>query len=242
MPNHITNELTASKSVLDAIASDDSAIDFCKIIPRPQVYDCEPSFAVVDWARIAVGAVNITTLRAPTPDPLSAFKAGDYGSASKRLEQSNIIRLMTDGPFPKDFTSPDFENFISCVRALKEYGHPSWYGWAIANWGTKWNAYSAKRLSDSIVRFQTAWSMPSKVISALAARFPKEAIRVRWADEDFGSNVGDITIQGNDVKCGGQLENDTPAAHVLALELLYEGAIPEHMIAMPDGRFEYKDD
>lgn len=241
MPNHIMNELTAAKHVLDALASADSAIDFRKIVPRPAIFNCEPNIAVIDWARIAVGEVTLTTLRAATPDPLTAFKAGDYGAASKRLEQSNIVRLMTEGPFPKDFSPADFENFISCIKGLKEFGYPSWYEWAIAKWGTKWNAYSTNRVSDSVVTFQTAWSMPKKIIIALAERFPQEQFRIRWADEDFGSNVGDLTVKGESVICGGALENDSQPAHKLAMELLYGNQIPEHMIAIADGKFGYRE-
>ena len=242
MPNHVTNELTAGKPILDAIASGKDAIDFNKIIPRPAIFDCEPSCNVIDWARIAVGEVTLTTLGAPTPDPLAAFQSGDYGAASKRLEQGNIVRLMTKGPFPKDFNPEDFENFIACIKSLKEYGYPSWYEWATANWGTKWNAYETKRVSDTVVTFQTAWSMPVKVFTALAAKFPIETLRIRWADEDFGSNVGDITVTGESVVSGGIIKNDSVAAHKLAMELLHGNAIPDHMIELPDGKFGYKED
>lgn len=242
MPNHITNELTASKPVLDAIATAESAIDFKKIVPRPAVFACEPSSNVIDWARIAVGQVNLTTLRAPTPDPLAAFNAGDYGAASKRLEQGNMLRLMTKGPFPKDFQPKEFEDFILCIRALKEHGFPSWYEWAKANWGTQWNAYSTKRVSDTVVTFQTAWSMPKEIMIALTKQFPHEQFRIRWADEDFGSNAGDITFNSTAIISGWQLENDSAAAHKLAMELLHGNVIPDNMIALPDGRFGYKED
>ncbi len=242
MPNHVTNELTAAKHVLDAIASEESAIDFTKIIPRPAIFDCEPSCVVIDWARIAVGEVTLATLQAPTPDPLAAFQSGDYGAASKRIEQSNIIQLMTKGPFPKDFSPTDFDNFISCIKALKEFGYPSWYEWCSANWGTKLNAYTAERVSDTVVTFQTAWSMPGKVIIALANRFPDDTLRIRWADEDFGSNVGDITVAGEIVVSGGVIENNSVAAHKLAMELLHDNAIPDHMTELPDGKFGYKED
>lgn len=242
MPNHVTNELTASKAVLDAIASEDGAIDFCKIIPRPAIFDCEPSSLSIDWARIAVGEVSLTTLKAPTPDPVAAFKAGDYGAASKRLEQGNILRLMQNGPFPKDFEPKQFEDFICCIRAIKEYGYPSWYEWANANWGTKWNAYTTERVSDSVITFQTAWSMPGKVMNALAEQFPHERFRIRWADEDFGANVGDITFMQTGVVEGGPLENGSVEAHKLAMELLHGNAIPNYMIVLPDGRFGYKED
>lgn len=80
-----------------------------------------------------------------------------------------------------------------------------WYGWNIANWGTKWNGYSTEiepiEGDRARLRFDTAWSHPFPVITALAEKFPGEALEVEWADEDLGSNVGRYTIQaGKDVE------------------------------------------
>lgn len=238
MPNHITNELTAPKHVIDLLKSEESELDFNTVVPMPEIMKGEPHSGVTQWAEIAMGIVNLKTLQRSTPDPVAAFQRGDYGAASERLRQSNAIRAMTEGPFPIDWNEKDFEMLIQSMRALKEYGHASWYEWANANWGTKWNAYEVHRVSDTVIKFQTAWSMPAKWLEQLVAKFPEETISIRWADEDFGNNVGAITVTGENVT-GGPLENGSVDAHKLAMELIHGGVVPEHMRAEPDGHYSY---
>lgn len=241
MPNHIHNELTAAPTVLDALQSAEDAIDFEKIVPMPEILRGDVSLTVIDWARIAMGVVNLNTLQEQTPDPLAAFQRGDYGDAVKRLKQSNLIRALTDGPFPKDFSPEDFEKFLQCIRALRETGYPSWYEWSIKYWGTKWNAYETRRVSPSLVKFQTAWSAPLLFFAALAERFPAETLTLRWADEDFGNNVGVVTASDGKVE-GGKLTNDSADAHALALDLIHDGVIPDDMVRADDGRLAYREE
>lgn len=238
MPNHVTNELTAPKHVLDALKSEESELDFNTIVPMPEIMKSEPHTGITQWAEIAMGIVNLKTLQQSTPDPVAAFKNGDYGAASLRIKQGNIIRAMTEGPFPIDWDEKDFEMLIASMRALKQYGHASWYEWCNANWGTKWNAYTVKRISDTVITFQTAWSMPAKWLEKLVEKFPNETITIQWADEDFGHNVGAITVTGESVT-GGPIESGSVEAHQLAMELIYGGVVPEYMQAQPDGHYTY---
>lgn len=243
MPNHVTNELTAPKEVIDSLKSKESELDFETVVPMPEILKGNPHMGITQWAEIAMGIINLKTLSTPTPDPVAAFKSGDYGAASLRLQQSNAVRAMTEGPFPKDYSDEDFEQLLNCMRALKQHGHTSWYDWSKANWGTKWNAYEVKRVSDTVIRFQTAWSMPWKWLEAVVAKFPDACIGIRWADGDFGNNVGDIKVLGSlDKVVGGPLENDSPEAHKLAMELIYEGVAPEDMKIGPDGKYSYAED
>lgn len=225
MPNHVTNELTAPKHVIDALKSDDSELDFNTIVPMPEIMKTEPHTGITQWAQIAMGIINLKTLQQSTPDPLAAFQSGDYGAAAKRLQQGNAIRAMTEGPFPIDWSENDFEMLVSCMRALKEYGHASWYEWSNANWGTKWNAYEVTRVSDTVIKFQTAWSMPANWFEKLIERFPHETISIRWADEDFGNNVGALTVTGENVD-GGPIESGSIEAHKIAMALIHNGVVP----------------
>lgn len=60
------------------------------------------------------------------------------------------------------------------IKAYELYGHASWYGWSIENWGTKWNSYSYRAVRESDDRFEfifdTAWSTPEPIFEALADR------------------------------------------------------------------------
>lgn len=73
------------------------------------------------------------------------------------------------------------------------YNDPTaWLRWSMDHWGTKWNAYgqqSGQANADDL-RFETAWSHPEPVISALHALFPDREIQVAYADEDAGYNLG----------------------------------------------------
>ena len=83
------------------------------------------------------------------------------------------------------------------VEASRDYpGELNWYGWSREHWGTKWNAYQAKRLRGDAVSFLSAWNFPDPVLAALSSKFPDKEIRVAYADEDFGSNLGMVTYRG----------------------------------------------
>jgi len=83
---------------------------------------------------------------------------------------------------------------------IKRFGHNDWYGWANANWGTKWGAYDTsvdeavqvegKNKKSVTIRFQTAWSSGVHVINYLAHQFPEVDFFLSYADEDCGSNTG----------------------------------------------------
>ncbi len=52
---------------------------------------------------------------------------------------------------------------------------PLWYSWSIANWGTKWNAYSQEdhpywHEKTGWRYFETAWGAPMPIVHALAAK------------------------------------------------------------------------
>ena len=86
-------------------------------------------------------------------------------------------------------------------RELKgKYGADNWYDWHIHNWGTKWDCYDHRGEGDeSFVIFETAWSTPIRALLYLSELFDDVTIEVRYADEDFGSNVGTYTLQGGEI-------------------------------------------
>lgn len=73
---------------------------------------------------------------------------------------------------------------------ILQFGYPSWYSWACANWGTKWNAYDITVDASGEIYFTTAWSAPHPVMAALAEKFPTLGFAHDWADECTGSNAG----------------------------------------------------
>ena len=77
---------------------------------------------------------------------------------------------------------------------IKKYGCNNWYDWHLLNWGTKWDCYDLIIFDDDRIQFNTAWSTPALCMQRLSELFPDVEIEVRYADEDFGSNVGTYTL------------------------------------------------
>jgi len=98
------------------------------------------------------------------------------------------------------FPMPDeIRNTNSPSRATEEekqdlinrYGAEDWYGWAINNWGTKWD-FSAESVSEEYqdgeveIDFETAWGPPDKFMEKLAAKFPNLAFVHMYAESGMG--------------------------------------------------------
>ena len=79
---------------------------------------------------------------------------------------------------------------------MLKYATDNWYNWNIDNWGTKWDCYSHVEIDEGEIHFDTAWSTPMYALTKLSLMFDDITIEVKYADEDFGSNVGTYTLQG----------------------------------------------
>ena len=103
----------------------------------------------------------------------------------------------------------DFELILPMPEGIHRGGHTrgehypngSWYDWCPKNWGTKWNAYGQNggQKNPSELRFDTAWNPPQPVIEALSKEFPDEEIRVAYADEDTGYNLGVYAMRNGQI-------------------------------------------
>lgn len=92
------------------------------------------------------------------------------------------------------------------VEEMKKYKDNNWYDWRIKHWNTKWNAYGFEPPTFSgdtgTMTFRTANCSPFPVIFRLSKKYPDVEIDLRYADEDIGYNVGEITV------CAGELIDD----------------------------------
>lgn len=83
-----------------------------------------------------------------------------------------------------------------------KYGFPSWYGWSVENWGTKWNAMDTSFLKEELF-FLTAWETPLPVFKKMVELNPETAFQVEYYDENMGNNCGiikyipDLKIKNN---------------------------------------------
>ncbi|MFC3058561.1 DUF1281 family ferredoxin-like fold protein [Paenirhodobacter populi] len=102
------------------------------------------------------------------------------------------------------------EKAKTAIRAKEEFGHSSWYSWSIANWGTKWNAYSFRLIAEDDDQldfsFDTAWSPPEPIFAALANRPECEGLTIDILSFDegwlfaFGAVISDGTYLGETVE------------------------------------------
>lgn len=251
MPNHIQNRLKVIgkpkdiKTVLDSLKTVEEgkeiAMDFNKIIPMPEGMNMEVSSQVTMWAEIVTGQIDFSCLFTTLPDSASnLFKKGEYGTISDRLHASTSMDYILgkrQGNV-KDLSEKDFDLFIQCLKNYRQHGHNSWYEWNMANWGTKWNAYSQpdKRNTPDTIFFQTAWSSPIKLISILSEKFPSVSMVLTYADEDSGSNTGRIVFKGGEPIEVFQPESQTNEGYELFFELHPDR---RENYQMSGGKYEY---
>ena len=77
---------------------------------------------------------------------------------------------------------------------IEKYGHWHWYGWSIANWGTKCNAYQQGFNSTNSLTFATAWSPVPGLILTLSEIFPD--ITLNYSCSDFYDSISFVFKNG----------------------------------------------
>jgi hypothetical protein len=216
MPNHVTNIISFKGSAKDvedlrnAIKGIDDgieqAIDFSKIIPMP------PELMITSGSNVDYGMAVILFRERGDDSKLKPVLAYPWVKAENITNAEQLANHLVE----KD--RADLIQGKQALENLDKHGFKDWYSWSIANWGTKWNAYSISEADDKII-FDTAWSTPLPVIEELSSMFPNVEITLEFADEDFGHNCGQITFSNGDnikenIPQGGSAE-----AYVLAAKI-----------------------
>lgn len=233
MPNHVTNIITASKTVLDFMkgepddAGNQELFDFNTLIPMPPGLRVDAEGKATALAELLTEGIDLEV------GPLE--EEGDIHKMLHVMKTHNKLDLLKGGALQKFKTDESFENFIQILRNCRDHGFPTWYEWSIEHWGTKWSAYGFKEI-EGAVQFDTAWSAPRPVIQKLVERFPNEKIIHRWADEDIGSNLGARTYENGEV-----VESDI--ADPVDFALMIRGRGREDYRENPEtGMWEYHDE
>ena len=70
-----------------------------------------------------------------------------------------------------------------------------WYDWRLQNWDTKWDAYDVEVIDEDPdcieIQFDTAWSPPEAICSAMREQYPDLAIS--WFYDEPGCEIaGDL--------------------------------------------------
>ena len=215
MPNHVKNILTFNgsseevKRLRNAIKNinsegEEQAIDFEKIISMPV------SMKITSGSRTDYGFAVILFRERGDDSKLKPILDYPWVKAEniKTAEQLANYLVETD--------KADVIQGKQALDNLDTHGFKDWYSWSIANWGTKWNAYSIQEIEEEKISFDTAWSTPYPVVEELSSMFPDVEITLEFADEDFGYNCGKIVFSGGVATEEFIPEAGSAEAHILA--------------------------
>ena len=235
MPNHVTSRIQTRKGIIDQCISDNEGspfFDFAKVIPVPSALFTENvSSELVGRAKLAMGYADLE----------NKMKAAQKGGLLDGMQASSLIREAST-PINKDrFKEKEIESFLLLCKSLCETGYAYWYDWNVENWGTKWGAYDFERVSDTEIKFQTAWSAPHKIIEAISKNMLPEGVGLRhqWADEDTGHNVGSRIYKGSELSLDEEYSK-SKKGYELAFELC--GGGENYKLNPQTDEYEYVED
>lgn len=198
MPNHITNRLTI-------IGKEEQVKQVREAIKGER----EDQF--IDFNKIA----PIPKELKDTQSPARIISQKEYDEQEKRIAEGNLTDNEKNWGLSRGLTQELVEEYKT------RFGHSDWYGWQNANWGTKWNAYEQVEIDENVIEFQTAWSTPFTLLTKLSKMFPEVTFEVRYADEDFGYNVGEYTLLGGEEISRNIPNGGSEEAYLMAMNIQY---------------------
>ncbi len=215
MPNHVLNKLTIQgpEDLVAKIRSEISSIN----------EDGEQM--LIDFNKIAPLPEELKGTR----PPVMIISQKDYDKQEARIAAGDLEDHEKHFGPSRGITK-EMEQAL-----IDKYGCADWYTWQLRAWGTKWNAYNQGLEEDGTIIFSTAWSTPDNLIGRLAHKYPEATFTVRYADEDFGHNVGEYTV-----RAGTLIEQEIPKggsqeAYIMACEIVGEW---DHITATIEGMEE----
>lgn len=228
MPNHVISKVMCPymDRLKELLVNEKGEVDFNIVLPRPKDLDITSGSNSYDmpspYFRTPESERQLAKQRRIIGNVLEMLYNDTITQAEfveKVLEDKDLIKKirMLKGWYlrksnkirytmKKKELAETLENYIKGFFNLKRYDTRDWYEWSINNWGTKWNAYD-EVITDGIIEFQTAWSIPLPVLVEVSKRLKDVEISVDYADEDIGSNCGSLLIVNGEVS---QCEPDNP--------------------------------
>jgi hypothetical protein len=198
--------------------------DFDKVVPMPPTLHVEVHSGIESAVEYALRLIEKDD---DTPEGIrsliNSMKAANAKKSKSALE----------------FNDDEWEIFITCLNNVRKYGHMYWYSWAIENWGTKWNACSCEKNSDTEFYFETAWSPVPNLIQMMAAQFPLVGINYEWSDEDTGSNCGYANYSNGEAVEVVEYENGSNEAYEMAFKLRPDRKENYKMVG---GKYQYNEE
>ena len=123
----------------------------------------------------------------PEPDwstiPLTENTHKEYSFSNPRGEIGECPKMIIDKDRP----------FRSGLRfESTDVMDDRWYNWRVQNWGTKWDCYTLEIDDTDLphgfeVTFETAWSPPEEVCSAIREQYPN--VSISWFYDEPGCEI-----------------------------------------------------
>ena len=71
---------------------------------------------------------------------------------------------------------------------IEKYGHATWYGWRLSNWGCTWevcddSTYVTVGTEDIWINCDTAWGPPEGIYNEIARRFPDVEFEAKYFED-----------------------------------------------------------
>lgn len=244
MPNNITNQITfgsdsaalaAFQQMLHDMRMEGQplgSIDFNKLLPMPKELDIEAG------SRTDRGLKLVQEYHHAL-ETLAQRKLGltpaEYALSLRQCEGLYRTKRMAD-PATWALGEQAYNN-------IQRFGSPTWYEWCNRNWGTKWNAYGFPLLEkdSDTMEFFTAWDSVPQIITLLSKKYPEQTITYRWADEDIGHNVGEMTLKGGEVTDINVPADGSREAYEMAAEIMDVDLSDYNLCLTADGgSYEYR--
>ena len=256
MPNWTTNVITFEgdekeiSSLKEFIhfkdEKEESFFDFGKVIPMPESLNMTSGGPEDTSIRVYMSSIN------PMTDiPYEKVASQEFGvllekvkKATYFFEPKNYFLPLEEAKktIPSNNTLEEYQELgKKYIENLLQYGATSWYGWCNKNWGTKWNASNTRYTDEITLLFYTAWCAPLPVVKKLSEMYPEITIHHSFADEDFGSGVGEVDFKGGEVVAEEIPEPFSSEAIEMAAEVL-ETTPEEYGYRLVDGKYVYADE
>ncbi len=236
MPNWIKNKIIVkNREVVDEIISSfttfneeykELEFDFNKIIPMPKDLEIEFSTKSDDGLLLYLTKINGNITYLGTKEDKLDTK--EYNDIITKINEhlSNKRNLILNEEETKKILKKYHDNLEEIyeigqkqVNNILQYDALNWYEWRIRNWGCKWNADKLEILDGCSFSFETPWDPPLNVIIAMSKAKPHIKIAFLYADEDIGSHVGYMLLQGGKIDYKGRFKDQSSDAYELAHDL-----------------------
>jgi hypothetical protein len=232
MPNWCANDLTISGKttdinamveLFDVDANGVVIFSFEKIYPTPDelLNKDDPPFTKADTiakqykSNSPLADINGVSLLGR--DCVLSEEVKEFLDDSRHIDWVNSYVLFKEEDDEDEIMS-FAKDFVKMVNRLEAYGFTGWYGWRVANWGTKWDVapddasiniveYKGNRNKSKFSStFDTAWAPPLGVLHKLSERFPELEIKVAFFE-------GGCCFKGTAKFKGGELISSTEGSY-----------------------------